>query len=196
MSPQGFLFLLFRSIAVVALPFVIYFALQHFEARAVGLILLTFLLLRSPRKITKWLISQGWLAVPLVTVIAIGVIALWMSNDPVWVLAYPVAMSGIMLVIFAGSLMRPPSVVERIARLKIPNLPPEGVRYTRRVTQVWCGFFVINGSIAAWTALAGSREAWVLYNGLISYILMGAIFAGEWIYRQVQHGSQLNNPTS
>ena len=58
----------------------------------------------------------------------------------------------VMLAVFAVSLRFPPSAVERIARLSDPDLPPQGVAYTRRVTQVWCGFFVFNGAAALATA--------------------------------------------
>jgi len=58
------------------------------------------------------------------------------------------------------------------------------VAYTRRVTQVWCGFFVLNGSVALVTALWASDATWALYNGLISYCLMGCLFAGEWLVRR------------
>jgi uncharacterized membrane protein len=74
--------------------------------------------------------------------------------------------------------------VERLARLQQPDLPPQGVRYTRRVTQVWCGFFIINGSIALITALWSSFAWWSLYNGLIAYVLMGLLFAGEYLIRR------------
>src|SRR2546423_11913745 len=40
--------------------------------------------------------------------------------------------------LFRSSLFRPPTVVERLARLRNPELPAAGVRYTRQVTQVWC----------------------------------------------------------
>ena len=56
--------------------------------------------------------------------------------------------------------------------------------YTRRVTQVWCGFFVFNGSLALLTALYASDGVWMLYNGLLAYVLMGILFAGEWLVRQ------------
>jgi uncharacterized membrane protein len=62
-------------------------------------------------------------------------------------------------------------------------LAPAGVRYTRRLTLVWCNFFFLNGSVAAYTALAASRETWVLYNGLVAYVLIGALLAGERIAR-------------
>lgn len=75
-------------------------------------------------------------------------------------------------------------MIERFARLRHPDLPEAGVHYTRQVTQVWCGFFFVNALVAAWTAVAVSREAWALYNGLIAYVLMGTLFAGEWLVRQ------------
>ncbi len=61
--------------------------------------------------------------------------------------------------------------------------PPEW-RYTRRVTQVWCGFFVLNGGLALCTALWASDAGWALYNGLVAYVLMGLLFAGEWLVRR------------
>ena len=56
--------------------------------------------------------------------------------------------------------------------------------YTRKVTQVWCGFFVLNGGLALGTALWASDATWALYNGLIAYGLMGVLFAGEWVVRR------------
>ena len=64
-----------------------------------------------------------------------------------------------------------------------PDLPEAGVRYTRTVTWVWCGFFAVNAGIALWTALATSLETWALYNGLISYGLMGLLLGGELLVR-------------
>ena len=45
-------------------------------------------------------------------------------------------------------------------------------------------FFILNGSIAAWSALFASREVWAIYNGGVAYLLMGALFAGEWLFRR------------
>jgi uncharacterized membrane protein len=97
---------------------------------------------------------------------------------------YPVLVNAVMLALFAASLRWPPSAVERMARLRHPDLPPRGVAYTRRVTWVWCGFFVANGALALITALWASERVWSLYNGLIAYVVMGVLFAGEWLVRQ------------
>lgn len=99
---------------------------------------------------------------------------------------YPVGVSLAMLLLFGSSLVSGMPVIEQIARLKDPQLPDTAIPYTRKVTWIWCLFFVVNGSIAAWTALYGSMQQWLSYNGLISYCLMGLMFAGEWCLRPRQ----------
>lgn len=101
--------------------------------------------------------------------------------------AYPVAINAVMFCLFFGSLRGQP-FIERLARLQEPDLPPAGVRYTRQVTRAWCVFFIVNGAIAAWTALFSDLATWTLYNGLISYLLMGLMFAGEWLIRRRVRG--------
>jgi uncharacterized membrane protein len=102
--------------------------------------------------------------------------------------SYPVLVNAALALLFGFSLLRPPSVVERIARLADPSIPGEATRYLRNVTAAWVVFFVVNGSVSTWTALQGSWEAWTLYNGLISYLLIGVMFAGELTVRRVVIG--------
>jgi uncharacterized membrane protein len=97
---------------------------------------------------------------------------------------YPVLMNAVFLVLFLVSLAYPPSAVERMARWREPHLPASAVAYTRRVTQVWCVFFVLNGSMALATALWASAEVWALCNGLLSYGAMGLLMGAEWCARQ------------
>ena len=86
--------------------------------------------------------------------VLVGLAALLDEAD--WMLWYPVLVNASLLSVFGASLFSGMPVVERLARLGLRGkpLPPEGVAYTRRVTAVWCGFFVVNGSIAVATILA------------------------------------------
>jgi uncharacterized membrane protein len=105
---------------------------------------------------------------------------------------YPVLVNGAFLSVFAYSLIVPPSMVERLARLQDQNLPTAAIAYTRRVTQVWCVFFALNGTIALYTALFSSMAQWSFYNGFLAYLLMGVLFAGEYCtryYFKRRHGS-------
>lgn len=110
-------------------------------------------------------------------------LAVW-SNVLLPLKLYPVLVNMAFLAAFGISLTTPMSMVERMARLREPDLPPEGVRYTRRVTQAWCVFFVINGSLALATSLWASEAVWSLYNGVIAYGLMGLMFGGELLLRR------------
>ncbi|MDR1063793.1 MAG: hypothetical protein LBL48_07670 [Azoarcus sp.] len=113
---------------------------------------------------------------------AIGVAAL-VFRDGMPLQYYPVLVSLFFLAIFAGSLWQEQSIVERLARRFDPGLPESGVRYTRRVTQAWCVFFVFNIAVTLLCIEAG-EEAWALYSGFVSYVLMGLMFAGEWLIRR------------
>lgn len=99
-------------------------------------------------------------------------------------LFYPVVVNSVMLAVFGGSLWSSMPIVERLARLRDPDLPEPAVRYTRRVTQIWCLFFVANGSIALFTAMHGDMALWTAWNGMIAYLLMGTLMAGEWLVRR------------
>jgi uncharacterized membrane protein len=98
--------------------------------------------------------------------------------------AYPIGVNLALLASFGWSLGHPPTVVERLARLQEPQLPAHAVRYTRRVTQAWCGFFALNAALSLATALWASQAVWALYNGAIAYALMGLFFAVEWSIRR------------
>lgn len=158
-------------------PLLVYLGLAHAEPRALALLLLGLALAR-------FLASRSQQALGLALAgLLLAALTAW-SNQLLPLKLYPVAVSAALLVLFGLSLWKGPTVVERLARLQEPNLDAHGVAYTRRVTQVWCGFFVLNGSLALATALWGSDATWALYNGLISYGLMGLLMGGEWLVRR------------
>ncbi len=124
----------------------------------------------------------------LASVAAVAVIAA--IDGELSIRLYPVFMNGAMLIAFASTLVDPPSMIERFARITRPDLPPKAVTYTRKVTIVWTGFFLVNGSIALWTAVAGSWTAWTLYNGCIAYVIMASLLIMEYRVRRKVAGRE------
>lgn len=170
------------KVAVIALsicyPFVVYWGLQHYDASLLLPLLLILLGLR-------WLTGAGVSEHKVVIITLLGIVVIAMIwGTQLSLKFYPVMMNLGFLVLFASSLLSPPSFVERLARLREPDLPPEAIAYTRKVTQVWSVFFLFNGTIAAITALWAADEIWMLYNGFIAYLLIGALAGGEWLVRQ------------
>ncbi|WP_088332653.1 hypothetical protein [Lacimicrobium sp. SS2-24] len=183
----------FSVIGLVLLlyPLVVYFGLQRLSVQTLalalaGIFVLRFLLMGHVSARLPWLKGATFAGLAIALYAAL-------SDSPQGLALYPVAINIAMLWVFACSLVRGPSVIESLARLRQRNLSQAGIHYTRRVTQIWCGFFVINGSIAAWTALIGTREQWLWYNGLIAYLLMGALFSIEWLVRRRLQAQECNN---
>jgi uncharacterized membrane protein len=165
-------------ILTIGYPFMVYWGLQHYSAAKLLPLLLALLALR-------WLVGNRPGERPvLIAILAIVLTVAFTWGHQIGLKFYPALVNLGLLVLFAGSLLSPPSFVERLARLREPDLSPAGVIYTRRVTLVWCIFFIVNGSVAAATALWASNEIWVLYNGFIAYLLIGTLTAGEWLVRQ------------
>lgn len=121
-----------------------------------------------------------------------GVLSL-LLKDQAWLKLYPVFMSIGAFVIFFSTLIKPPSMIERFARIVEPDLPQEGVAWTRNVTIVWCFFFLLNAIVAIFTVFFTSTDVWVIYNGFISYVLMGIIFAAEFMLRKIQQRKHQTN---
>ncbi len=164
-------------LAGLAYPFAVYLGLEHLSPRLFALLLGALWLARmfSGR--------QTPLSRTLATVALVFCLLLGLAGEPALLRWYPVLISLALLGLFAGSLCSMP-IIERLARLSEPELPPAAVRYTRQVTWVWVGYFVVNASIASGLALWAPLSWWTLYTGLIAYLLMGLLFAGEWLVRQ------------
>jgi uncharacterized membrane protein len=102
---------------------------------------------------------------------------------------YPTLISALLLCAFGLSLKYGPPLVERIARVREPDLPDAAIPYTRKVTWVWVGFFIFNGIVSAALTLWGPLTWWTLYNGLLVYFIMGTLFLGEWLLRRRLRGT-------
>ncbi len=90
---------------------------------------------------------------------------------------------------FALTLFQPPVMIYRFAVLQDKSIrgslgEKRIADYCRKVTFVWLAFFLFNGSAAAFTIFYGSDALWSLYNGGVSYILIGVLFAVEFFVRK------------
>jgi uncharacterized membrane protein len=111
--------------------------------------------------------------------------AIVLTNSELLLRLYPSLVNLGLLVVFSVTLMRGPSMVEKFARLHNPDPTPQVVRYTRRVTQMWCVFFTLNSVFSVYTALCWRRETWSLYNGALAYGLIGVLLLGEIGWRHL-----------
>ena len=171
--------LIFLSVTLTLVyPLTIWFAEGEIEPRMLaGLLLLAGVSRLATGDFRQ---AAGWWVASIMLLV---LLAVW-ANVMFPLKLYPVIVNAMLFGVFAYSLAVPPSAIERIARMREPQLAPQAIAYTRRVTQIWCGFFAVNGAIALYTALYASSAYWSLYNGFVAYILIGLLFAGEYCVRR------------
>jgi len=178
------------TLVTLLYPFLVFYGLAEFSVRLVSLLLLFVFLVRlfifkkSAFSANKEKGFLGPRASKILSFIVLTLLLLSFIFDvDIGLLFYPVIVNGTLALVFSYSLVNPPPVIERLARLTQADLPPHAVIYTRTVTKVWLGFFILNGLIASYTAMFASLQTWTLYNGLIAYILMALLFSGEYLVR-------------
>lgn len=168
---------LLLALAGLAYPFVVYYGTEHVSPPIFALVLGAIWLIRAPSLLRKpggrWMIAAALIYCVLLVFTSETLLLRW----------YPVLINALLLTTFGVSLIYGPPFVERFARMRNPDLPPEAVRYTRIVTWIWVAFFAFNGGMSAALSLWAPLAWWTLYNGLISYALMGLLFAVEWLVR-------------
>ena len=103
--------------------------------------------------------------------------------DPRALLLVPVFINLGLFYVFGRTLRSGPSLIERFARMRDPNLSAARVRHCRTATAVWCGFFAANAAVSGALAWAGPLWLWTLYTGCIAYLLMALLFGAEWLVR-------------
>jgi len=85
---------------------------------------------------------------------------------------------------FYASLRSDDSIIERVARLMVPEAPGFIRPYCRKVTGLWAIFFAASAILVAAFALAGNRPWWELFTGKLIYALMIAASLVEFLVRK------------
>lgn len=125
---------------------------------------------------------QSWLYLSLVVVLLLGG---WFEQG-LMVKLVPLFIHISMFVVFWFSLRADSPIIEKFARLDFPELPEDLAEHCRQMTYVWAAFFALNIVVIITLAWWGSDELWLLYNGVLAYVLVGVLIVGEYIWRKLK----------
>jgi len=164
---------------LISYPLIVYLTLDKVGPALLGIGLILLLILRGG----LWYRRTPALAWGSLGLAAIVVGLLLVDDTAVLLKLYPALINFGLLAICSYTLFFPPSIIERSVRATGVTLNVKSGPYMRKVTMIWCGFFALNGTIAAIIAISASLRIWTLYNGFIAYVMMGTLFTGEYIFR-------------
>jgi uncharacterized membrane protein len=129
--------------------------------------------------------------------LALATAAVALAAPALLLYAPPVLINAALAAAFAASLRAGGEpVIARFARLEHDPLPQELALYTRRLTLIWAMLFAAMCAVALALALGASLQAWSTFTNVGCYLLVAALFAGEyayrrWRFREYRHASLL-----
>ena len=165
---------IFFGCFIVAYPFIIFYALkQNVAVKFIGLLLLLMIVFSFLRNKNKFMFLAGLILVSFVI----------FFNQEIFLKLYPVLMNASVCTIFTLSLNKTPLITQFAQKMQKEPLDQSAIIYTHHATIAWAIFMFINTLISFATVFM-ANEIWVLYNGFISYVLIGTMMLTEYIIRK------------
>jgi len=175
-------------------PFTVLFGLRYIENPVkffpvlLSVIILLNALVNIPA-LKKRDFRVFWRTAGMIAAGALVVVLIIVTDNAGYAKLYPVIINIALLSFFGYSLARPPTIIWRFATMKEPQLAESenrihAERYCRNVTITWCIFFLANASVSLSMLFWASDMVWTIYNGFVSYILIGVLFGIEFIIRR------------
>ena len=117
--------------------------------------------------------------------------------DPGTLLKFPPVIVNLALAVWFGRTLAPGEepMINWFGRLvRGTEVPPDLTRYTRISTVVWTAFFVSMAVVSAALAVLATPQIWSVFTNGIDYLLVGALFVGEYVFRRVRYRHHQHRP--
>lgn len=166
-------FKVFSIIFAIVYPFMILYCLvNNYPSRYLSVILLVPICINFTKLRSYLLLSLGLLLVALTAVF----------NEKMFLKLYPSIMNFGICLAFLTSLHKKPLITYFAEKMHY-EITHDVARYTRKATAAW-GIFMLFNTIVSFSTIFISDRVWAVYNGFVSYILIGLMFLIELLCRR------------
>jgi len=165
-----------------AYPFLFDWLLARFGLRSAALALVGYAALFAAAR-TRMGIPFRWLTLPNIAVAATVTLTLLFA-DRRFLLLIPSLIYLMMFSLFWKSLSQPLSIIEHVARSRVPHAPDFIAPYCRKSTLTWCAFFLGNAALIAWLALSGRFTAWKAWTRWQMFVVIGVLCGVDFLVRK------------
>lgn len=176
-----------------ASPWVLYWTLSRGDVQVASFTLIGWVILRT---IPIVLAAKREHLRAALTLPAIGLVfALlgWLLDNRVWLMVLPAATQASFGVAFLRSLTTTP-LIENFARMVKPELTEPELAHCRAWTRIWGIYLIAVAVFGLVLAACASLAVWTIYVGVLTYVLVGLLFAVEYVTRKYKFREYDRNP--
>jgi uncharacterized membrane protein len=181
------------ALFIVASPWVLYWTLSRHRVGVAAGTLIGWVIVRTIPVLISAKREQRVAALQL-PAIALGFAFLgWASNNGTWLLILPSATQATFGLAFLRSLSGTP-LIEHFARMMKSELSAAQQAHCRRWTAVWGIYLLVLAATGLGLARWAPLTVWTAYVGIVSYVLIGVLFAIEYVVRKTRFRDYGRNP--
>jgi uncharacterized membrane protein len=181
------------ALFVIASPWVLYWTLSQHEVGVAAAVLIGWVIVRTIPLVIAARREQRLAALQLPAIALAFACLGWISNNGTWLLVLPSATQGSFGLVFLRSLRGTP-LIEHFARMVKPELGAGELAHCRLWTKIWGVYLLVLAAIGLGLARWASLAVWTVYVGVIAYVLVGALFAVEYVIRKIRFRDYGRNP--
>lgn len=181
------------ALFIVASPWVLYWTLSQQRIDVAALTLIGWVIVRAIPIVLSARREQRRAALQLPAIALVFAVLGWISDDGTWLLVLPSATQGAFGLTLLRSLSGVP-LIEHFARMVKPELSPAELAHCRAWTRIWGLYLLALAAIGLCLARWAPLGVWTVYVGVVSYVLVGVLFAVEYVIRKIRFRDYGRNP--
>jgi uncharacterized membrane protein len=181
------------ALFIAASPFVLYWTLTNHDVAVAAITLIAWVIVRTIPILLSAGKAQRRAALQLPAIALVFALLGWILDEGMWLLVMPSATQATFGLTFLRSLAGTP-LIEHFARMVKSDLGAGELAHCRRWTKVWGIYLLVLAAIGLVLAGVASLTIWTIYVGIGSYVLIGVLFAIEYVVRKFRFRDYGRNP--
>ncbi len=182
------------TLFVIASPWVLYVTLSQERVDIAAFALVGWVAVRAIAIVASAEPAQRRAALQLPGIALVFALLGLVSHERVFLMILPSATQAAFGLTFWRSLAQPVPLVEHFARMVKKDLSDGEVAHCRQWTRIWAIYLWVLAAIGLVLAATVSLAVWTAYVGVVSYVLVGILFAVEYVQRKLRFRDYGRNP--